>query len=306
MTKSVVFLGNEHLSSAADYKQTPILEALLKNGQNVEALIIKRKPAISRQKQHSASLDLAQRYNLTTIIVTDLIELKQALKGFSSDLAVLASFGLLLSQDVLDHFRLGIINVHPSLLPHGRGPTPIESSLLHGETKTGISLIKLNQHLDAGDIYTQTETAILSGETKLSLTKRLGQLAAETLIANLDSIRGGQLKPVAQNEAGASYTKHIKAGEVLNFQEHEAIYLERYIRAFDNCPNNKFLLANEIVEIKSAHLAQPEKPPGDIFYIKESKLLYVRCEQGFLAIAELQPNNRNPMSAADFANGFLN
>ncbi len=302
--KSIVFFGNERLSSTKNYNETPIMQTLLSQNYNIEALIIKNKETKSRVNHHPAVLDLAEKHSINVVKINTSKDLEEAVAGLDSRLAVLSSFGLLLREKVLRHFSLGIINTHPSLLPIGRGSTPIENAILKGDRETGISLIKISQELDAGDIYAQEKLSVKTDESKLSLTKRLGVLASQMLAENLPLILKQQLEPSPQDHAKATYTSAIEARGVLDFQQYPAGYLQRHIRAFEDCPNNKFELNRQIVEIKSAKATQLSDQKEPFSYDKQKKLIYIRCGFDYLAVAQLQPANRNTMSACDFVNGF--
>ena len=300
----LVFFGNECLSSACDYERAPILASLLGQNYNIEALIISRRKTSSRQIKEPASLALARKYGLKVVEITAPGELERAATGFQSEFAVLASFGFLISPAVLKHFRLGIVNVHPSLLPLYRGPTPIEAVLLNGETQTGVSLMRLEKHFDTGGIYAQQVLAIESGETKLNLTRRLAELASRMLVDTLLPIWQQKLLSKPQDHSLATYTEPIAASRPNDFKQHAAGYLERHIRAFAGCPNNKFLLNQRMVEILTAR-AEPDKTGrADVSYDKSSGCLRIRCLKDCLAVERLQPAGRRAMSASDFVNGF--
>ena len=302
--KSIVFFGNERLSSAIEYDQAPIMQTLITQNYNIEALIIKNKHTRSRSLRQLAILGLASRNNLNIIEVKNNEDLRQAVKKLHAELAVLASFGLILTEEILQHFPLGIVNIHPSLLPIYRGPTPIEHALLNGDTETGISLMNVSRELDAGDIYMQKKLSIQEHESKLSLTQRLGLLAAQMLDQNLPLIMEKNLKMQPQDHRKATYSKAIRAQVLSDFQQYPASYLERYIRAFQGCPNNKFHLNEMIVEIKSARAMQAANLVKDISYDRQQKLLYIRCQKDYLAVNKLQPAGRREMTASDFVNGF--
>ncbi len=280
------------------------MRMLLSQNYNIEALIIRNRETKSRSANRTAVLDLAAEHSLKILRIDNPNSLKDAVASLKSRAAVLASFGLLLHKEILGHFPLGIINVHPSLLPAHRGPTPIENAILKGDLRTGITLMKISENLDAGDIYAQSELNIGKDENKLSLTRRLGVLAAGILAENLPLILKQQLRPKPQDHQQATYTPTIKSGRTLDFEQHPANYFERHIRAFEGCPNNKFKLNQKTVEIKSAGAFKLANCRQPVFYDKQKKLIYVRCQRDYLAVALLQPADRNVMSAADFVNGF--
>ena len=302
--KKVVFFGNERLSSSSAYVQAPIMEALLDAGFEIEALIIKNNETRSRKTTRPAILDRAEARNVNVVRVGTPDELHAAVGKLTSKAAVLASFGMLLKDRIIGHFPLGIVNVHPSLLPAHRGPTPIESAILNGDQETGISLMKISSELDAGDIYAQNRLAIEKDESKLSLTERLGGLAAEMIVENLVLILEQRLQPQPQDHNRATYSRPIKPAPALKFAQHSAEYLHRHIRAFAGCPNNKFDLDGQTVEIISARPASRPGQTTPLAYDRSDGLLYARCRQGHLAIESLRPLSRKDMTAADFVNGF--
>ena len=301
----IVFFGNECLSSAGDYDQAPILSTLLEQNYEIEALVLSQHVSKSRSKPRQALLKMARKYNLQVFHVENTLELEKTLSTLKSEWAVLASFGLLLSSHVLTHFRSGIVNVHPSLLPKHRGPTPIETALLEGDQETGVSLMRVAKELDAGGIYAQTKLAIERHETKFSLTNRLADLAARLLSDKLPQIFEHELTAREQNHDLATYTEKIVSQEPFNLRDQDAEYWERHIRAFADCPNNKFRLNGHLVEIQKTHIGRSIDATEDAVYDKKERVLFVRCLTGWLAIEQLKPANRRSITANDFVNGFF-
>ena len=304
-SQRLVFFGNECLSSAADYDQAPILRTLLQENYKIEALILSQNIRKSRSMARQALLAVAHEHNLRVFNVRNVAELEWATSSLESEWAVLASFGLLLSPIVLTHFRSGIINIHPSLLPRHRGSTPIETALLEGDQETGISLMRLEEELDAGNIYAQAKLTIGEHETKLSLTSRLAELAAHLLADKLPLILKHELTGRKQNHNLATYTEKVTPRPPLDFRSQDAGYWERHIRAFAGCPNNKFQLNDHLVEIQKARIRQSTDAPEDVCYDKQKRTLLVQCRSDWLEIEQLKPANRRSMAAADFVNGFF-
>ena len=301
----LVFFGNECLSSAADYDQAPILKTLLQENYEIEALILSRRISKSRSVARQALLTAAREHDLQVFDVRNGPELEQTISALESEWAVLASFGLLLSPTVLTHFRSGIINIHPSLLPRHRGPTPIETALLEGDQETGISLMRVEKKLDAGNIYAQAKLAIGKHETKLSLTSRLARLAARLLADKLPLVLKHELAARKQNHNLATYTERITPQPPLDFRNQDAGYWERHIRAFAGCPNNKFQLNDHLVEIQQARTGRNTDTPENVCYDRQRRTLLVKCRVGWLEIGQLKPANRRSMAAGDFVNGFF-
>lgn len=129
------------------------------------------------------------------------------LRKTKSPVAVLADFGLIIPKDVLNAFPKGIINIHPSLLPKYRGPTPVQTAILNGDKTTGVSIIKLDEEIDHGPILGQEKEEILSFDTSESLYKRLFEKGANLLIRVLPKYIKGYLNPMEQNHNNATFTK---------------------------------------------------------------------------------------------------
>ncbi|MCY4010583.1 MAG: methionyl-tRNA formyltransferase [Candidatus Saccharibacteria bacterium] len=300
---SLVFLGNEIFSSESHYNQAPILQALIDNQYPLEAVIVKKKTTKSRQERIFATLELAKKYNLNLIVLDQVGDLITHIQNLTSPLAIVASFGWIIPSQILNYFPLGIFNLHPSLLPLYRGTTPIETSLLDGVKETGVSLIKLNNDMDAGDIYAQARLKLSEQLSKQELTQKLGQLSANLLIRTLPQIINNQIQPKPQNHQLATYTKPIKPAVINDLRTKPAQFWQRYIQAYLHCSNNRFKFKNLIIEPLEVGIL-PMNKDKDIYYNKDQKALCLATQEGFLAIYKLKPANRKTLTACEFVNGF--
>lgn len=274
MSKTVVFFGNEKLATGSFAVQPVIRRAVEAAGFSIE--------------QH------------VTGPLSDL-------KPHQSKLAVLAAYGRIIPQAVLDQFPLGIINVHPSLLPQYRGPTPIEQAILDGVTKTGVSIMRLAAKMDEGPIYRQKTVHLRGNETKPQLVGQLQQLGSELLVDVLPGIANGSLQPRQQpHPSHASYTHLLRKADGVMDWTKSAEQLEREIRAYAGWPGSRTTLAGKEVIITKAHVVptnHPPSKPGDVEAIQG--LLMVECGKGTLCIERLKPAGKNEMSAAEFSRGYL-
>ena len=128
---------------------------------------------------------------------------------FEFSLGVLASFGSIIPNEVLNLFPKGIINIHPSLLPRYRGPTPVQTAILNGDKKTGVTIIKLDKEVDHGAILFQTKENILPNDTNESLYERLFKLGAGSIVSTIELYLKGKIKLRKQNHAKATFTKRL-------------------------------------------------------------------------------------------------
>lgn len=231
---------------------------------------------------------------------------------FSSTVAVLIDFGIIVSQKVIDYFPLGIINSHFSLLPQLRGADPISFAILEGLKKTGVSLMLLVKGMDEGPLLATTAPISLSSTiTTPALTDMLIESSHQMIVAILPLYIAG--KAVAQeqntNTNPPTYSRKLtKADGILDFTK-PAERLEREIRAFVEWPKSRTRIAGKDVIITKAHAAPstaPDEKPGDVSVIKEVKELYIATADGSLCIEQLKPAGKKEMTAEAFLAGHQN
>lgn len=204
--------------------------------------------------------------------------------------AILASFGIIIPADYLKVYEpTGITNLHPSLLPKYRGPTAIETAILDGETDFGYSIIKLTPRCDAGPIYYQELIKDIP-LNKALIYQTLATAGAKWLVQNLTNLP----TPTPQDDQQATYTqKFDKSLSPLDSTKHSAATLLRQVIAFQDFPKSKYHFFNQECIILKAHISSTPTP------------LSILCQDGqYLAIDELQPANRRPMSEKSFLNGY--
>lgn len=270
-SKSLVFFGNEKLATGIQQPKRYILEAVQNIGFDVEQVI---KGKVSDLKPHK------------------------------SQIAVLAAFGQIIPSSILNEFPLGIINVHPSLLPAYRGPTPIEQAMLEGATSTGVSIMKLTTQMDEGPIYKQKMIHLSAKEIKEDLVDVLQRLGADLISQVLPAIYDGKIKARAQpHPIRASYSKKIfKIDGAINWDK-SATQIEREIRAYSGWPGSYTKLKDTTVTVTKAEIAQRVEAEAGVFFLKD-RGLYAGCGTDALKILELKPAGKRNMTAQDFINGY--
>ncbi len=225
------------------------------------------------------------------------------LAALEPDLLIVVAYGLILPQEVLDIPRYGCINVHASLLPRWRGAAPIQRAIEAGDHETGISLMRINQQLDSGDILTQVSTEILSSDTSGTLHHRLADLGAHELIKILPSI--ATEIATAQDHEKATYAKKIRSEEAYLDWHNSAEVLERKVRAFNPRPLCRTHLDSSTLLIRHA-IAGPQSsaaPPGKIIEVGPD-FIRVQTGHGTLDLLEVQSPGRKPMSVDAYLNGY--
>jgi len=216
------------------------------------------------------------------------------------DLIIVAAYGLLLPQAVLDIPRLGCLNIHASLLPRWRGAAPIQRALLNGDAETGVCLMKMEAGLDTGPVYTCKAVEIGAEETAGELHDRLARLGAELLTDRLDEILSGQLIPVAQDDTRASYAGKIRKQEAAIDWLAPATEIQRRIRAYNPVPGAWFELDGEPVKCWRARELDGQGAPGVVLKAGRDGI-DVGCGMGALRLLEVQRAGRRRVSAAELA-----
>ncbi len=209
---------------------------------------------------------------------------------------ILASFGVIIRQDMLDLFEpTGIINLHPSLLPKYRGPSPIETAILNGDTTFGVSIMKLAKDMDAGPIFYQTTTNFSHQTDKNTIYQSLATLGATWLNQNIANLP----TPTTQDHAKATYTAKLDTSlSLLDPIRHSAEALSHQIRAFQKFPKSRYEFYGQDCIIIEAHVEST---------IQKTSTLSLKCQDGqFLVIDQLQPAGRKIMTSTAFQNGYKN
>ncbi len=216
---------------------------------------------------------------------------------------ILASFGVLIKPDFLELFEpTGILNLHPSLLPQYRGPSPIESAILAGDNTFGYSIMKLAEGMDAGPLYHQATVPDLPLE-KAAIYHGLATAGAGWIVQNLENLPS----PRPQPDQGVSYTKKLrKTDSFLRPDIFPAETILRQIIAFQGFPKPKYNFFNQTCIILQAHLVRVADIVCDLnsAEITNSPLVLKCADQNFIVIDQLQPAGKKPMDARSFINGY--
>ena len=231
-------------------------------------------------------------------------EALEQLRAWAPDAIVVAAFGQILRQDVLDLPQFGCINVHASLLPRWRGAAPINAAILHGDDETGITIMKMDAGLDTGPILTQRSVRIQPDETAGSLFETLSLLGADLLLETLPKYFSGEITAHPQPEEGATYVGILKKQEgKLNFSS-TAVELERKVRAFNPWPGTYFEWDGNLLKVHRAGTSPGKKREGKRTI--HNGLPAVGTPNGLLVLEEVQPAGKKRMSGKAFLAGARN
>jgi methionyl-tRNA formyltransferase len=236
-------------------------------------------------------------------------EAMEQLRAWSPDVIVVAAFGQILKQDVLDLPPFGCINVHASLLPRWRGAAPINAAILHGDEETGISIMKMDAGLDTGPILSQRSVRIQPDETAGSLFETLSQLGADLLLEALPRYLAGEIEPRPQPEEGVTYAPMLKKEDgALDFSR-PAEELERKVRAFNPWPGTYFEWGDNLLKVHKARTAivftYMFQQPGTRTIYDGLPAIY-GGDNMLLVLEEVQPAGKKAMPGKAFLAGARN
>jgi len=216
-----------------------------------------------------------------------------------ADVAVVAAYGLILPQAVLDLPRFGCLNIHGSLLPRWRGAAPIQRALLAGDAETGVCIMQMEAGLDTGPVLLRRAFPITPTDTTASLHDRLAGLGAQLIVEALNKL---PLPAEAQPVAGVTYAHKIEKAEAAIDWLRSAAELDRHIRAFNPFPGAQALLGGQTVKLWQVTPVAGSGEPGQILAVDRSHLV-VACGEGALAISELQKAGGKRLPVQEFLAG---
>jgi methionyl-tRNA formyltransferase len=216
---------------------------------------------------------------------------------------IVVGYGQLIPQSIIDLPRLGIVNVHASLLPKYRGAAPIQWAIANGETVTGVTTMLINAGLDTGDMLLKEETPIGPEETADELLVRLSQIGANLAVETVNGLAAGNIQPIAQNEANATWAPVLKREDGLIHWDLSAFTIYNRMRGFHPWPGAYTTFREQRLHIwRSNPHDRRLGPPGAIHI--DARKMYVACgSDTALEIRELQLEGRKRVTADAFVNG---
>lgn len=305
MTK-VVYFGNERLVSGLHHTEAPILRGLIERGYEVVAVVSHHSHSQSRSQRDLEVAEIAQSKNIPLFLPNKPSEIIEELKTLNADIAVLAAYGRIVSQQIIDLFPLGIVNIHPSLLPAYRGPTPIESALLNGDGETGISIMQLSAGMDEGPVYAQRIVAIEENDDKFHLYTRIASTSVQLFFEVFPKIVDGSLVPTPQDDAHATYSKLITKSDAIIDWSKPAAQIEREIRAFAGWPQSRTKLGSlEVIITKSQVVHRQIGAPGSFAIANDDAApLLIQAKDYCLNINTIKPLGKKEMPIQAFLAGY--
>ena len=294
--KNIIFMGTPLI--AANY-----LNSLINNKYKVVSVFTQppRKRNRGMKVQSSPVHELANHNNIKVNFPTRLDEEAfDLIKSYKPDLIIVMAYGLLIPTKILNFPQYGCINIHVSLLPRWRGASPIEHTLLNGDTETGITIIKLIEKLDAGPIIVQKKIPVVENINKDDLSDTLTQLGSDLLIDILPKLFAEKIVMQDQNNKEATYAQKINSQmRKINFNLSTREVLNQ-IRAYATNPGAWFFYNNERIKIISASIQNNKGNPSTIL----NKQFELGCLDGSILPSYLQREGKKIMYIEDFLRGF--
>lgn len=300
-TPRLVFAGTPEFALVS-------LQALVRAGHNVVAVYTQPDRPAGRGRKLTASpvKRYAMEHGVRVMQPASLRDDAAArdLEALNPDVLIVAAYGLILPQNVLDVPQFGCLNVHASVLPRWRGAAPIQAAILAGDESTGVSLMRMTAGLDCGPVYCDSRIAIGEHETAGELHDRLAALGGELLVARLASILDGDLTATEQDESLATYAAKISKQDAELDWSLPADELQRRIRAYNPAPGSYFFAESnaESLRIKvwqASVVPELDEVPGTFFQYDTDGIV-MACGQGGLRLESLQAPGKRRVSAHEF------
>ena len=293
---NVVYFGTDDIS-------VPTLQSLIEANNRYKVAAVVTKPDSLRGRGHKlespAVAKLARQHDILCLQPTKLSDVEMKLKSLHPDVGALVSYGKIIPQKIIDVFPHGIVNFHPSMLPVYRGPSPIETAIIHGDSFTGLTLMALSKDMDAGDIYYQEKVNIDPDDTADDLYARFGQRGAELMSDKLDQIVNGQLKGLPQDDDMAIYCYMItKEDGKLDPDVMTARDCYNRLRALSKWPKCRIMLdGHEVILTKG-------KPLDNFQGDEWPDIIPCRDNSALQLIEIISPKSGRRMAVSDYLNGL--
>ncbi len=294
----IVFMGTPDFA-------VPCLRALVADGNEIVGVFSQpdkpkgRKLTLTPPPVKTAAIENGLKvYQPTTLRDGKALDI---LKELEPEMIVVAAYGQILPKEIIEFPKYGCINVHASLLPEYRGASPIQTAIIDGRTKTGVTAMYMDVGLDTGDMLMKTEVEIGENETADELHDRLSQAGAELIVKVVHCALEGTLVREKQDDSKSSYAKMLtKDMSVIDFTE-KARDVHNRIRGLNSWPGAAAQINGKKVKLHRTLVSKESGEPGEVLSLNP---LIVACGEGAIEIIEIQPEGKRKMTAQEFINGL--
>jgi methionyl-tRNA formyltransferase len=292
----IIFAGTPNFAASA-------LAALLREHKVVAVLTQPDRPA-GRGMQLAASpvKQLALQHGLVVLQPATLKteQIQRSLAALDADVMVVAAYGLILPQAVLQQPRHGCLNIHASLLPRWRGAAPIQRAILAGDNETGITIMQMDEGLDTGDMLLHHACPIAANDTAQTLHDKLAEMGADSILEALRLLQENRLKPIRQDNDAACYASKLLKSEAQIDWRQDARQIERAVRAYNPFPVCHANLNDVMIKIWQAELCvEKQDDPGKVMAV-DKRGITVACGKDALRLETLQRPGGKAQPAAQF------
>jgi len=281
----------------------PTLDALIKNKFNIVGVYTQPPKKSKRGQKINASpieeFSKKNKINFRNPISLDSREEFEIFKELSPDLAVVVAYGQIIPKNFLGTTKFGFINIHASLLPKWRGAAPIQRAIMNGDTKTGVSIMRIEEKLDSGPVLSAKELDLDQATTYGEIEKKLSELGASALIESLKKIKNGKAKFVDQVHSEATYAKKIDKTETKINWNLDANKVIRHIHGLSPNPGAWFEYENERFKVLRANKSSATGKPGSVL----DEELTIGCKSDSIQILEIQRQGKNKQTTKEFLLG---
>ncbi len=304
----IVFFGTSEFA-------VPILKAIKEKTDWEIGLVVSEsaKPAGRSNKITDSLVAKCSKENdLNLVTPISVKDIAGDIKTAEPDIAIVVAYGQIIPRSIFDIPKFKTVNIHPSLLPKLRGPSPIQTALLEGLKETGVSLMLIDEKMDRGPVLSQEKVKIADEDNYRELENKLSDLGSKILIRDLPKYIAGIINPMPQNEADATYTHLIKKEDGRADWNKSAGEIYNQWRAFSKWPGLFTFFKNrndqgirlKLIELEpNLETSFPSKDIGLIF-TNDKKSLFIICGSGAINIKKLQPENSKIQTADEFLNGY--
>lgn len=288
-SQKIIFFGTETYSTGA-------LQALIDHGFNVAAVVTKpdSKSGRGMKLTEPPVKTLAKQHDIPVWQPEKLRDIAENIKELQPVTGVLVAYGKIIPQSIIDLFTPGIVNIHPSLLPLYRGPSPIESAIINRDSQTGVTIMQLEAGMDSGPIYAQESMELSGDDTKADLYETLFNSGESMLVHILPDIINGTLIPETQDHIKATYCSLLsKDDSLLDPEAMSAAEAEAHVRAYLGFPRSRINIADRNLIVTAAHVSS----------VKETPLSVLFKDENYLTIDQVIAPSGKTVAAPDYLRG---